>query len=118
MGTKAFSTLAVMGVSSGLLLEEGGFGKIHEVFDHFYPGIMTMGVAAMSSRAAAEVDRQVPNMVHPHPGEKWQTFAKRGLVVLGDTIELSGPIAVSDDEASQAFDEMGERVQAIRAGKP
>ena len=43
--TKAFDSLAVAGVYTGMVLEEGG--GIHEVMDHLYPGIMTLGTAVM-----------------------------------------------------------------------
>lgn len=60
---KPFPTLAVVGVYTGKLLEEGGFHKIHEVFDHLYPGIMTLGLSAMWAKTQALLAVQIPALL-------------------------------------------------------
>ena len=94
---KAMPTLGVLGVYTGRVLKEHGFGEIHEVFDHFYPGIMTLGCAAMAEDAAAEVARQVPGCVPWKDDDDWQEYARRGLEAFGPTIELDGPLADPGD---------------------
>jgi len=44
---RTFKTIAVLEVYGGLVLEDGGFGDVQDVMDHFWPGIMTLGCAAM-----------------------------------------------------------------------
>lgn len=109
--TKEFPTLAVMGVLTGIVLEERGFGGIHEVFDFFYPGIMTLGVAAMSPKAAAEVKRQLPEAPEMEEGEDYRVYAKRAIKALGKTVSLTGPHDVNDAEIGAAFDDMAARVR-------
>lgn len=90
---KAFPTLGVLGVSTGYLLETGGFGKIHDVLDHLYPGIMTAGCAEMAYDAMAEILRQ-----HPELGgvvvlsDNYEQVAQDALAKFGDTIEVEGPV--------------------------
>ena len=112
---KTFGTLAVMGAYTGYLLEENGFGKIHEVFDHFFPGIMTLGVAALSKHASAEIARQCPEVkdVRGDPAD-WKTFGPASIAALGSTIDLRGPTEVSEVTIRHAFDDMGERVETLR----
>jgi hypothetical protein len=101
--TKTFPTLAVCGVLSGRVLEEKGFSGIHEVMDHFYPGIMTMGVAAMGDAAADEVARQVPTAPRWKESDDWREYGARCLSILGPTLDLVGPHRVTTDDAGKAF---------------
>ena len=110
--TKAFPTLAVAGVYTGRLLQEGGFNDIHEVFDHLFPGIMTLGIAAMSNTASAEVARQLPQLVGlGDVGDDWQAYAATALRVLGPTLDVGGPMHVSEAVVSGAFAAMAERTR-------
>lgn len=105
---KSFPTLAVMGAYTGYLLEEGKFGQIHEVMDHFYPGIMTIGVGAMQPNAAAEIKRQRPEVADvPGDPAKYREFAEASVAALGATMDLEGPIDVSKGEAEEAFRNFG-----------
>jgi len=109
MTKKEFSTLAVMGVVTGHVLEEGGFGRIHEVFDHLYPGIMTIGVAAMAANAKAEILRQHPQLATtPSVVEgKWKYAAEQYVLTYGETLEVYGPVNVSNADIESAFAKMG-----------
>lgn len=106
MNTKAFPTLAVAGVYTGRLLAPGGFGDIHEVMDHLFPGIMTIGVAAMADVASAEVARQLPQLATlGKPGDNdWQQYADRVVRELGPELSMHGPMAISDAAIGAAFD--------------
>ena len=90
---KPMPTLGVMGVYTGILLKQGGFGEIHEVMDHFYPGIMTIGVAMMADTAKREVLRQRPECLKLPDCEDigYERFAARALATFGESIELDGP---------------------------
>jgi hypothetical protein len=57
---KELPTLGVVGAFTGRLLKEGGFGEIHEVFDHLYPGIMTLGLVAMAEPAKIYLGATIP----------------------------------------------------------
>jgi hypothetical protein len=105
--TKKFSTLAVLGAYSGRVLEDHGFASIHEVMDHFYPGIMTIGVAAMGKLAAIEIKRQVPAVEDFRDGEDWRAYAARGIETFGSTIELQGPLDPDPQTVKAAFDDFG-----------
>jgi len=75
---KPFPTLGVVGAWSGRLLKDRGFGEIHEVFDHLYPGIMTLGLVAMSQHAAEYLHRTVPGLANfpMVTDENWQEMAE------------------------------------------
>jgi hypothetical protein len=90
---KEMPTLGVLGVATGILLKQGGFGEIHEVFDHLYPGIMTLGVAHMSGTASREILRQVPGIADLGEcnGENYERYAHAGLAKFGPTILVEGP---------------------------
>lgn len=95
---KALPTLGVLGVYTGRVLSVGGFDQIHEVLDHFYPGIMTLGCAMALPTAQKEVLRQVPAVAEiPSPGNnaewgaKVSAYAALALEKFGPTIELEGP---------------------------
>ncbi len=59
--TKEFSLGALLSVTTGMLLTES-FGDVHEVFDHFYPGIMQMGMVEMGDQARDRVYEQHPSL--------------------------------------------------------
>jgi len=63
---KTFSIAALLSVTTGTLLTPS-FGDVHEVFDHLYPGIMTLGVALMADKAAARVLEQHPELAGVEP---------------------------------------------------
>lgn len=109
MAFKSFKTVTVLGIYSGLVLEEGGFGGMHEVMDHFYPGIMTMGAAMMGERGAKEVVRQHPELVKvglpkgsPYEGKHsklgWKAWRDKALASLPPTLKLKGPLEVDHTE--------------------
>ena len=92
MNVKAFPTLAVLGVWSGVCLER--FSDIAEVMDHLYPGIMTMRQAMMQPQAAAIIAAQHPELSGlPDIAEVgWRDFvASPEVSALGPTLDVSGP---------------------------
>ena len=91
---KPFGTLGVLGVVTGIVLEERGFGTIHEVMDHLFPGIMTIGCAVMSIRARDEILRQHPEFaaLPECTPENWQQWAEDAIKRFGQTIDISGPM--------------------------
>lgn len=108
---KSFKTTAVLGVYTGMLLEAGGFGGIHEVLNHFYPGIMTIGCAVMGPTAQKEVLRQHPELeVLGLPTDSdWEAWLARVLPELPSELELNGPLSISDQEIGEKFKAFGER---------
>lgn len=112
---KAFDIEDVLTVVTGVMLRKGA--DFQGVMDHLYPGIMTIGCAAMWPTAAEEIQRQ-------HP--KLRDFCKRNefneaddrlswcdgivraaRVVFGSTLEIDGPHEVSNDRIQAAFDDFG-----------
>ena len=90
---KPMPTLGVLGVLTGIVLKDHGFSEIHEVMDHFYPGIMTIGVAMMGDTARREVLRQHPELAElpPCTKENFVQYAADALARFGETISLIGP---------------------------
>ncbi len=122
MTSKEFPTLAVMGVYTGFVLGKGpdGFAGIHEIMDHFYPGIMTIGVAAMSEDAADEVAFQRPEVKNvPGDPKDWEAYAAACLAALGPTLKLDGPLNTDEGTIRKAFADFGSisRPQADTRGK-
>lgn len=90
---KEFNTVAVLGVFTGRVLAEHGFSEIHEIMDHFYPGIMTLGCASMAKTASHEVARQHPefNSLPECTKENWEEFTTNAVAKFGDKMNLNGP---------------------------
>jgi len=93
MTTKQMPTLGVLGTYTGFVLKRGGFSEIHEVLDHLYPGIMTLGCAHMAKTAAKEIARQHPELAELGECIKsnWEDYAHRGLARFGEFISVDGP---------------------------
>lgn len=114
--TKSFPTKSVLGVATGIVLEQGGFAGIHEVMDYLFPGIMTIGCAVMADRAAFEIRRQLPEVAEiasscPR-GDAVLAWADEAQKQLGSTLPIIGPFMESPDaEAEQAFGEFVERAR-------
>jgi hypothetical protein len=90
---KTFPTLAVVCAYTGFVLYENGFSGIHEVFDFFYPGIMTLGVAMMSDKIQPLLTANCPALSELKREDVevlgWQEFASRAIEKLGETLELT-----------------------------
>jgi hypothetical protein len=109
--TKVFPADVVLSAYSGRFVCKD-FGDVHELMDLFYPGIMTLGLAAMSTRAAAELRRQFPILGDvPAFREPWQEWKIAALAVLPPTFEVTGPHELPEGEIERAFDEMEELVK-------
>ncbi|HEU4368307.1 MAG TPA: hypothetical protein VFV05_08800 [Methylomirabilota bacterium] len=115
--TRSFPTLAVVGTYTGRLLVPGGFGDIHDVMNHLYPGIMTMGLAAMAEHAARHLGEHVPGLRDlPAYDEDAGPGAYADLAVerLGPTLLVPGPANTSNAEIEAAFDSMAAHVMRRR----
>lgn len=91
---KLFGTLAVVGAWSGVVLEEGGMTGIHEVFDHLYPGIMTIGLMHMAKNGSKELLKQLPALaelpqINPN---NYEEVGRLSLKKFGPTLEVDGPV--------------------------
>lgn len=93
MTQRELPTLGVLGIATGKVLEDGGFAKIHEALDHLYPGIMTIGCAAVAQTAAKEVMRQHPEIsdLGECTSDNYVDYARRALDKFGPSIILDGP---------------------------
>lgn len=94
---KSFPIENVLTVFTGVCMKSG-IGMAQDVFDHLYPGIMTLGCAAMQPRAARELLRQHPWLGDvPQPAE-WNSgvvgpFAEAAKIYAGGAaVEIEGPI--------------------------
>ena len=90
---KNFPTLGVLGAYTGFVLSDHGFSQIHEVFDFYYPGIMTLGVAAMANDIKSKLLACVPGLENCTSESVkelgWKEFAKSALLQFGESIQLS-----------------------------
>jgi hypothetical protein len=104
---KQFSTLAAVGVATGIVMENEGMSGIHAVFDHFYPGIMTVGLLAMAEPAKDAVLSQVPALrdfiaENGRPTKfNYDTWGRRAVKAIGATVELTGPLGDAPDEIAE-----------------
>lgn len=57
---KTFDTIAVLSITTGILTRK--MEDIYDVMDFFYPGIMTLGLAAMSGEAKKIILAQHPEL--------------------------------------------------------
>ena len=105
---KLFPTAGILGAFTGVVLVDRGFNDIHDVLDHLFPGIMTLGCAAMQPHAAIEILRQHPSIVDlgPCTSENYQEWYTDAIDKFGPTMEIDGPLEVSDIEISRAFERL------------
>lgn len=114
MNCKSFPTRAVAGVATGVALEDNAIIGISNVMDLFYPGIMTIGTAAMQPHARDEIYRQHPDLkdfvethgipvgLTPEACEEWASKCEQSL---GLVLQLEGPLEVSHNVAKKHFDD-------------
>ena len=88
---KQLPTLGVLGLYTGICLKS--FSEIHKTLDHFYPGIMTLGVAAMGETARREILRQHPELAElpKCTSANYKQYAADALTRFGEAIPLVGP---------------------------
>lgn len=87
--TKAFQTLSVAEVYTGLCLQQpSGF---HEVMDHLYPGIMTLGTAMMQPTASKFLGESLPQLAALGKPTKdtWEAYAVQVVERLGATLDVT-----------------------------
>ena len=86
---KEFTTLTVIGAATGFCLEDNGLGKIHELFDFFWPGISTIGILAMAKEMTNELVRQIPDLktfVDTITENNWESIAKIAVNQFGEKV--------------------------------
>lgn len=119
---KAFPIGSVAGVCIGFVLDSEygyatGDGCIRDVMDHLCPGIMSIGCAVMMPYAGKEIYRQHPKLetfLNERPivkNEEVFDFLNKLLAELktefGETIDVVGPMNVSQVEVERAFAKFG-----------
>ncbi len=110
MAQKELPTIGVLGVYTGRTLGDGkggnGMAEIGEVMDHFYPGIMTLGMASMANTASREVLRQVPTVAELEQPADWRTgydvYREKAIEKFGPTISLDGPHGTGNPDMREA----------------
>lgn len=116
MTKKAVPTIGVFETITGfILLETGGASRVHEVMDVLYPGIMTMGIAAMAKTAGEELRRQLPEVdkflnKYPIPRKDGayilsmlDEYAAMIVSNFGVTLEIEGPHVVTKCHVAECF---------------
>lgn len=94
--TKSFPIFPVMGVVTGIVLEENGFQGIHELMDHFFPGIMTMGAAIMMPVAKEEILKQHPFLkdIAECTKDNYKKWVEEEMKKLPAFLDITGPVQV------------------------
>ena len=93
---KTLPALSVAEVITGVCLQQPC--GMHEVMDHLYPGIMTLGTAMMQPAASKYLGEQFPALValgQPAEG-KWEEYAAEIAENFPSTLEVQA--GGSDDE--------------------
>lgn len=107
-----FSTARVMTVYTGYCMGRG-IGIAQDVFDHLYPGIMTLGCAAIQPKAALELERQFPQLRNIKPVVEGSTdylrFLNDATAMFGAEMDVIGSVTVTDAEIREAFDGLAKR---------
>ena len=108
---KAFKTEDVFTVVTGIMLSQPS--NYHQLMDHLYPGIMTIGTAAMQPHASAAIKSQHPRMAEflrtACDPKDYEEFNQLSRVCFGSEMEIDGPLEVEDGVISAAFDKFGKR---------
>lgn len=95
MAIKRFPTARVLTVYTGVCMGKG-IGVAQDVFDHLYPGIMTLGCGAKHEEAAKELARQHPlllglSAIKPNTDD-YLRFLEQALTIFGETMTVEGPL--------------------------
>lgn len=103
MTTKRFDTARVLTVYTGVCMKTG-VGMAQDVFDHLYPGIMTLGCAKKQPEAAQALAIQHPQLAAIRPIDKTEgdylRFLNDARAIFGDTMAVSGPLPDAPDGLS------------------
>ena len=110
MTTKTFPIEDVLTVVTGIMLKTGA--DFQGVMDVLYPGIMTIGCAAMQETASEEILRQHPKIrevlrTAPDP-RQYEDFLQYMRIHFGPTLEIEGPHEVSGDQIDANFQKLRE----------
>ena len=109
---KRILTSTALSILTGRLC--GSFADMQEAMDVFYPGIMTVGCAAMLPRAQGVIRSQCPDLAaavdqHPHiQSEDVDTFLAAVKDLSGqfpDGVTICGPDNVDSATAKSHFDD-------------
>lgn len=116
MVRKEFSTLGVLGVYTGRVVDPAGFASTADVLDYLFPGVMTLGMATVSRIAAREIARQ-----HPHLAalpkctvENWRAWGEAAVAVLGPTLIVEGPYTPAENALNEAWRLWTEEMEIFR----
>jgi hypothetical protein len=99
--SKTFKTVDVLQAYTGHILVDGGFSQVHGIFDHFCPGIYTLGCAAMAKPIANEIEKQHPELklvvekLGAIPKKNYESWREKALKLLPATMELTGNLSPS-----------------------
>lgn len=116
MSARTFKTEAVLGAYTGIC-PPCGFSSIHDVLDHLFPGIMTIGCAAVTGSGVGprEIAKRQPSIseyIEKNGGpttDNWESWFQAAINGLGEDMELSGPSANQSELATEAFDSWKDR---------
>lgn len=101
MTSKAFPIENVLTVYTGVCMKTG-VGIAQNVFDHLYPGIMTIGCAMKQPEAAQALAIQHPQLAAIRPIDQTEgdylRFLNDARVFFGDTIAVNGPLPGGPNE--------------------
>lgn len=105
--TKRFDATTVLEVVTGRCLQENGMSNLHELMDHFYPGIMTIGCAVMLPVAKEEIVRQHPVLaeIDAFNEDDFKMWLQHVLEVIPREFEITGPHDADMQDASRRYKE-------------
>lgn len=115
---KTFKAIVLLQAATGRVLPPGTMSDVHEFFDHLYPGIMTLGLAAMTPYTQQHVVKEFPILgeLPKFTDENWPHTTVEALEMLPESFEVEGPLAISEGTADQAFEEMWRRIDKLKKG--
>lgn len=110
---KSFRITPIMGVVSGIVLEDGGWVDMQEVMNHFFPGIMTMGAVVMSPVAKEAILEQHPFLASvplPTPAT-YKQWVQEEMSKLPAYLDLEGPLKVDETRRKKLAEEFLKEVR-------
>ncbi len=105
---RIFGIDAVLSVVTGVLMAEKGFNAVHEIMDLFFPGVMTLGTAAMLPEAQDYIFKKYPFLkdLPPVGSDNWEGWLAERKKELPLQLTLAGPLDVPESVINKRFEEM------------
>ncbi len=115
---KLYNSLVVASALQPILMCKD-FGDLHDLFDHFCPGVMQLGICAAMPMVKAEIKKQQPEFAefvdmlsirgNNDDEPNFQAASKWISKLFPQKLALTGPLDATEEDIRQAFDDLAAR---------